>query len=204
MQLSPHFTRADLERSDFAHRNGIVNSIPDDQIETWRAGLIMILEPIAERFPDLWISSGFRCEDLNRKIGGSRNSQHQGLFWMGWHRPPKYIPCTAFDLELPRGSGGNGKLWEQIARTNLPFDQLIWEFGDNHEPAWIHISHVPNNMNRREALRTKRIRDNLGQTKVKYESIVLAPAPDKRLAEVISDTPPHHSGQTYTGGSERA
>lgn len=201
MQLSPHFTRADLERSDFAHRHGIVNTIPDDQIETWRVGLAIIVEPIAARFPDLWISSAYRGEQLNRCIGGSNNSQHQGLFWMQWNKPPKYVPCCAFDLELPTTSGGNGKLWNEIVRLNLPFDQLIWEFGDNNSPAWIHISHVPQNMNRREVLRTKRIPDGIGKTRVQYSSIVLAPANDKRLAEVITDTPPHHSGQTYTGGS---
>lgn len=204
MNLSPHYTKADLERSGFATRHDIDNTIPPDQIETWRTGLHVLVEPLASRFPGLWISSGFRCEDLNRRLGGSNNSQHRGLFWMKHRSPSKYVPCAAFDLELPRADGGNGKLWDEIARANLPFDQLIWEFGTDQEPDWIHISHVPHESNRRDVLKSERKKDALQNRKTVYTRIELVCAAEKRLANMISDTPPFRPGQTYAGGSANA
>jgi hypothetical protein len=31
-------------------------------------------------------------------------------------------------------------------KNNLEFDQLIWEFGDEHEPDWVHVSYRDNRM----------------------------------------------------------
>jgi hypothetical protein len=36
---------------------------------------------------------------------------------------------------------------------NLEFDQLIWEFGDENNPAWVHVSYVEYRENRRQVLR---------------------------------------------------
>lgn len=205
MQLSAHIARADLERSDYALRNDIHNRIPDSQLETWKSGVRSIVEPIIARAPDLIISSAYRSPLLNKKLGGSLNSQHTGSFWAKLADPPRHLDCCAFDLELPDRVGGNGLLWRVIASLALPFDQLIWEFGDDEHPDWVHISHVPSGVpNRRQALRSLRTTDSTGQRKVVYTTLVLSALPVSKLSDMLSDTPAFHPDRTYTGGSKHA
>jgi uncharacterized protein YcbK (DUF882 family) len=82
------------------------------------------------------ISSGFRCYQLNKLIGGSSSSQHT----FG----------EAFDLELT-----DRKLFDWILK-NIEFDQLIYEFGNDAHANWFHISYRKGN-NRKQALRAIKI-----------------------------------------------
>lgn len=200
--LTRHFTREQLERSEYAQRNGLANKIPEEQIPIWTEGLEVLVEPLMLYEPGIVITSAFRSEELNRKLGGSKNSQHTGLFWMAHRKPPKHVACCAFDLEilLP---GGNRKLWNLIAtRQPKTFDQLIWEFGDDQNPAWVHISYVPNEVNRRQVLRVQRIKDNLGNNRSVYSNIELMPGqPENRLAQIVNPQPPLSRAATIAGGS---
>ena len=81
----------------------------------------------------------YRCEELNTSIGGSLKSQH--------------IDGYAIDLSS-MGEKTNGELFEYI-RENLEFDQLIWEFGNDESPKWIHVSYVSKKSNRNRTLRAK-------------------------------------------------
>lgn len=202
MNLSPHFTRADLEKSDYAQRHNINNSIPDDQIATWKLGLEVVVEPLVKLFPDLMLGSAFRNEDLNRGVGGSKNSQHRGLFYMEHRKPPKYVSCCAFDLEIPLKSGGNIHLLRTVVHSGLPFDEAIWEYGTPTEPAWVHVSYVPNETNRRKVIRFRMEKDSLGQNKLVKESITVEPPEQvKRLAHIVNPQPPLPTTRTIAGGS---
>ena len=93
------------------------------------------------------INSFFRCEELNKAIGGSTKSQHcQG---------------RAIDIDDVYGSVSNAFMYYYI-KDNLDFDQLIWEFGTDHNPDWVHVSYVDGDSNRKRCL--KAIREN-GKTK---------------------------------------
>ena len=81
------------------------------------------------------INSFFRRAELNSLIGGSKNSQH--LCNNG----------VAMDLD----SDNNKEIFDYI-HDNLVFDQLIWEYGDNDNPAWVHVSYHKDN-NRQQSLR---------------------------------------------------
>ena len=61
------------------------------------------------------------------------------------------------------GHKTNYEMFEYI-RDNLDFDQLIYEFGTNDNPDWIHVSYVSKKENRNRVLRA--IREN---GKTKYE-----------------------------------
>ena len=88
------------------------------------------------------INSFYRCEDLNRAIGGSSSSQHcQG---------------RAIDLDDTLGHKTNAEMYKYI-KENLSFDQLIWEFGNDTNPDWIHVSYVHPDENRKRCLRAERI-----------------------------------------------
>jgi hypothetical protein len=102
-----------------------------------------VFEPLREYVGGpIKINSMFRCEDLNRAIGGSSRSQHcQG---------------RAIDLDDTFGHKTNAEMFNYI-KNNLNFDQLIWEFGDNKNPAWIHVSYVSQEENRTRCLRVQKI-----------------------------------------------
>ena len=79
------------------------------------------------------INSFFRCENLNKAIGGSSRSQHcQG---------------RAIDLDDTFGHKTNAEMFQYI-KENLNYDQIIWEFGDDTNPDWVHVSYVSDNENR--------------------------------------------------------
>ena len=97
------------------------------------------------------INSFFRCPELNKAIGGSTRSQH--------------CKGQAMDLDVTYGHNPNAKIFNYI-KDNLDFDQLIWEFGDDENPDWVHVSYVGKLSNRNRCLRAIR-KDG----KVHYEVI---------------------------------
>jgi hypothetical protein len=83
------------------------------------------------------VSSGYRSKALNDLIGGASGSQHS--------------KGEALDLD---GSVENSLIFEYI-KNHLEFDQLIWEFGDDENPDWVHVSYKSEN-NRGEVLQAVR------------------------------------------------
>jgi hypothetical protein len=72
------------------------------------------------------VTSGYRCEQLNKLVGGSASSQHK----KGEAADIKTIEDTPEE---------NRKLYDLIIKLKLPFDQLINEHGLD----WIHVSYGP-------------------------------------------------------------
>mgnify|MGYP000061554107 CR=1 FL=1 len=87
------------------------------------------------------INSFYRSPKLNSAIGGSTTSQH-------------CIGC-ALDLDDNYGHKTNAEMFEYI-KCNLDFDQIIWEFGDEKNPDWVHISYVSPTENRNRVLRASK------------------------------------------------
>ena len=155
MKLSKNLTLAECTKSTTASRLGI-NNTPDDEwiIENLRAIASDIFQPLRESFGcPIYVSSGYRSEALNKAIGGSKRSQH--------------IQGRALDLDADVfGVCTNAQIFNYI-RENLVFDQLIWEFGDDDSPDWVHVSFVRDGDNRGRCL--KAVRDSKGKTS--YEVI---------------------------------
>jgi zinc D-Ala-D-Ala carboxypeptidase len=131
-KLSPHFTLEELLESQTARRKGITAQFnpPEKIIHNLTALCENILEPLRTALKKpIKISSGYRCPELNKAVGGAPKSQH--------------LDGQAADIQ---GAGyPNKKLFEQIQASDLPFDQLIWEYGTKQEPAWVHVSFGPKN-----------------------------------------------------------
>lgn len=129
MQLSQHFSLAEFTASQTAARRGIDNTPSEREIEALRELCEHVLEPVRALLGPTIVSSGYRCLNLNRAIGSHDGSQH--------------VLGQAADIHfayvLPLDAA------EKIAATDIPFDQLIHEFG-----AWVHISYGPRK--RRELL----------------------------------------------------
>jgi len=84
------------------------------------------------------INSFFRSPELNKAIGGSGKSQH----------------CNgqAIDLDDTFGHLTNAEMYSFI-KEHLDFDQIIWEFGDDDNPDWVHVSYVSPQENRNRCLK---------------------------------------------------
>ena len=78
------------------------------------------------------------AEELNKAIGGSSKSQH--------------CKGQAIDIDDTFGIMTNAEMYHWI-KENLEFDQMIWEFGDDNNPNWIHISYVSPSKNRNRCLK---------------------------------------------------
>lgn len=120
-----HFTINELSKSDIAKKNGIDNT-PD---EASKRNLELLVDNILDPLRRKWekpivVNCGYRCEELNKLVKGSKTSQHR----FG----------QAADIEdASRDEAENKRLFDLIREMRLPFDQLINEFGYS----WIHISY---------------------------------------------------------------
>jgi zinc D-Ala-D-Ala carboxypeptidase len=144
MKLSSNLTLAECCRSQTAKRLGIAN-VPADQnvVENLKAVAQNIFQPCREYVGGpLYVSSGYRSPELNTAIGGSKRSQH--------------ISGMALDLDADVFGGcTNAEIFRYI-KENLNFDQLIWEFGSDENPDWVHVSFHRWGDNRKRAMRAVR------------------------------------------------
>tara|TARA_R100000458_G_scaffold57116_1_gene62811 strand:+ start:270 stop:749 length:480 start_codon:yes stop_codon:yes gene_type:complete len=150
MKLSKNLTLAECTKSTTASRLGI-NNTPDDEwvIENLKAIAEHVFQPLRDAFGcPIYVSSGYRGPELNRAIGGAKRSQH--------------MEGRALDLDADVfGRCTNAEIFEWI-RENVTFDQLVWEFGDDDNPNWVHVSYVHDGVNRKRCL--KACRDDEGKT----------------------------------------
>ena len=133
MKLSAHLDLSEVTRSDSAKRNGISNMPTPDHIENFKLLAENVFEPIRKHFGvPIRISSGYRSKELNDKTkGASKTSDH----------------CfgRAIDIDNDGTSITNKQIFNFI-KDNLKYKQLIFEFGTDENPAWVHVSYDPNNL----------------------------------------------------------
>lgn len=128
MQLSPHFTLAELTHSDKAVELGIDNTPSDEIIERLKIVCCRILEPVRDHYGiPFKPNSGYRCPALNDALRGSKTSQH--------------MAGQAVDFEVPGIANYDLALW---ISTNLVYDQLILENYTQGilNSGWVHCSIV--------------------------------------------------------------
>lgn len=139
MQISKHLSLAEVSRSETAKRKGINNTPSGEHLENFKKLAENIFEPIREHFGvPIHISSGYRSKELNAAVGGSSSSQHcQG---------------EAIDIDMDGTSITNAEIFNYI-KDNLEFDQLLWEFGTNTNPDWVHVSYESTGKQRKQILK---------------------------------------------------
>jgi len=139
MSISKHISYKEGVYSRTALRRGIKNNPNAEQMENMVAIAEEVFEPLR-----MWvggpikINSFFRSPELNKAIGGSGKSQH--------------CHGQAIDLDDTFGRATNAEMYEFI-KQNLDFDQMIWEFGDDDNPDWVHVSYVSPDQNRNRCLK---------------------------------------------------
>jgi zinc D-Ala-D-Ala carboxypeptidase len=136
MKLSEHLTIAEATISQEAARKGIDNTPNDEILGIMKTTAEKLFEPIRALVgKPITVNSMYRSPEINKAIGGVPTSQH--------------CKGEAMDLHFP---GGNAILFNAIKNSNIEFDQLLWEYGDDKNPAWVHVSYSSKH-NRREILR---------------------------------------------------
>ena len=145
MKFSTHLSLSELTRSDSAKRHGIDNTPTDEHLENFKLLAEKVFEPIRAHFGvPIHISSGYRSQALNKFIKGSLSSQH--------------CKGEAIDIDMDGTSGGvTNKMVFDFIVANLEWDQIIWEFGTDTNPDWVHVSYTKGK-NRKQKL--KAIRTN--------------------------------------------
>lgn len=141
MMISKHLSLAEVVRSESAKRRGISNVPTPEHLENFKLLAEKVFEPIREHFGvPIYISSGYRSKELNKAIGGSATSQH--------------CKGEAIDIDVDGSSITNKQVFDYI-KDKLEFDQLIWEFGTDKNPDWVHVSY--SKKNRKQVLKAVKL-----------------------------------------------
>jgi len=138
-KISKHISYREGVYSNTADRKGIENIPNDDQLANMKLIAEKVFEPLRNFVGGpIKINSFFRSVKLNRAIGGSAKSQH--------------CKGQAIDIDDTFGTAINAVMYRWI-KENLDFDQMIWEFGDDKNPNWVHVSYVSEDKNRNRCLK---------------------------------------------------
>jgi zinc D-Ala-D-Ala carboxypeptidase len=129
MKLSKNLSLAEVVRSETAKRLNIDNNPTKEHLENLKAIAENVFQPIRDHFNcPIHVSSGYRSEDLNRAIRGSKMSLH--------------MQGCALDLDMDFTNVSNTEVFNYI-KDNLEFDTLIWEFNnEDGSPKWVHVSYI--------------------------------------------------------------
>jgi hypothetical protein len=155
--ISKHLSEREACNSWTAKRLGIDNCPKSSKIwENIQLLANAIFEPLRVHFGvPIKVNSLYRSERLNRAIGGSPTSAHlKGL-------------AIDIDDDFSKKYDVTNRDFFNWVKNNLNFDQLIWEFGNDNEPDWVHIGIKRNfGKNRHQVLRS--FRDKNGQVYYKH------------------------------------
>ena len=152
-KISKHVSYKEGIRSRTADRMGLDNTPNEEQLKCMKEIAENLFEPLREWVGGpIKINSFFRGEPVNTAIGGSKYSQH--------------MKGQAMDIDDTFGHKTNAEMYHYI-KDNLDFDQMIWEFGTDKNPNWLHISWVSHRPNRKKLTIAKKVN---GRTKYIHEA----------------------------------
>ena len=140
--ISKHISEREGVYSITATRLGIKNKPNKEQLNNMKLIAEKVFEPLRSYVGGpIKINSFFRSPELNKAIGGSTKSQH--------------CHGQAIDLDDTFGKATNAEMFKFI-KKHLDFDQIIWEFGNDKNPDWVHVSYVSPEKNRNRCLQAYR------------------------------------------------
>jgi len=136
--ISKHVSLREGIFSQTATRRDLDNTPNEEQLDNMKLIGEKVFEPLREWVGGpIKINSFFRGLPLNTAIGGAKSSQH--------------MKGQAMDIDDTFGQATNAEMYKWV-KENLDFDQMIWEFGTDENPNWVHISYVSPEKNRNRCL----------------------------------------------------
>ena len=137
--ISNNITYAEAIHSSTAKREAIDNTPNQKELECMKLLAENVFEPLRKWVGGpIKVNSFFRSIALNEEIGGASSSQH--------------CKGQAIDIDDVYGCKTNAEMYNWI-KENLDFDQMIWEFGTDTQPNWVHVSYVSKEDNRNKCLK---------------------------------------------------
>ena len=128
MKLSKNLSLNEVIKSNTAERRGIDNNPNETHLANLKYLAEQVFQPIRDHFGvPIYISSGYRSPALNEAIGGS----------------PRSFPSHGMALDLDQDGRNKGVSNADVfffIKENLPFSELIWEFGTEDNPNWVHVA----------------------------------------------------------------
>ena len=150
--ISKHISDREGVYSITAIRRGLDNTPTKTHLNNMKELAEQVFEPLRKWVGGpIRVNSFYRGKELNKAIGGSSKSQH--------------CKGQAIDIDDTKCKKTNAEMFKWI-KENLNFDQMIWEFGNDKNPDWIHISYVDEVNNRNRCLKAYKKR-----SKTKYKVI---------------------------------
>ena len=150
--ISKHISYKEATYSQTGVRRNLDNTPDEKQIKCMEEVAENIFEPLRRWVGGpIKVNSFFRGEPVNTAIGGSRTSQH--------------MKGQGIDIDDTFGHATNAQMYNFI-KENLDFDQMVWEFGDDENPNWLHVSYVTHRKNRKKLTIAKKVN---GRTKYIHE-----------------------------------
>ena len=136
-RISKNFTLEEFTASDTAKAKGISNIPSTQQVTNLCALVHHVLQPLRDAMgQEIKIGSGYRCQKLNKAVGGVSNSQH--------------LNGEAADLCID-GDRIKGKRWFDWIKAHVEFDQLIMEHNAKGN-YWVHVSYCADGKNRKQVI----------------------------------------------------
>lgn len=127
-KISRYLTVADAIKSETAIRKGIDNSMNATELSNAKYIATKVFDPIKDKFPNAGCYSFFRSAPLNKAVGGSPNSFHSF--------------AGALDIDT-LGNVDNKAIFKFVLDDNVPYSELIWEFGNLSSCEWVHVGLLP-------------------------------------------------------------
>lgn len=147
IRLTEHFYLHEFTRSQTAERHGINNMPTAEHLKNIVALCEDVLEPMRAHFGAVvLVSSGYRSRKVNRKVGGSKTSQH----------------CFGEAADFTVVGKTVDEVFNWLAfESGIEYNQVIHEFG-----SWVHVGYRRGGPNKRQALlaRKRRIRGRMRTT----------------------------------------
>ena len=142
IKISEHISFKEGTFSATATRLGLPNAPSKDHLFNMQMIAKKVFEPLRVYVGGpIKINSFYRGPELNKAIGGSKKSQH----------------CHGQAMDIDDVFGHRTKVnFSPFSQIILDFDQIIWEFGDDENPDWVHVSYVNKETNRNRCLRASR------------------------------------------------
>jgi hypothetical protein len=141
MQISKNISYNSAIKSDTAIRLGIDNTPSASAVEAMTLLCEKVIDPLYKVFPSMTFNSFYRSPKLNEAIGGASSSQH--------------CKGEAIDLDS-KDNQFNKAIFDYIVK-HLDFDQVIWEFGNDQRPDWVHVSYKKSG-NRKQILKAVKVK----------------------------------------------
>ena len=160
-RISQHISYKEATYSATAKRENISNEPTEEHLRAMKQLAEKVFEPVRKHFArPILVNSFYRSPELNAASGGSSRSQHR----FG----------EAIDIDATNGFT-NADIFHFI-KDNLDWDQMIWEFGDDTNPNWVHVSYKLTGTNRRKLTQAVKIDGKTRYIEWKDDNADSAPA----------------------------